>query len=150
MSTSENTMKLMESFIGAFEGSDRPQGKEREQWVAQWAEDAVWECPLMPQPLRLEGPDQISTFMLWMMDASPEYRVLEKTVFPSADPNEVFVEARGDGPVDGGGRYTQHYLVHFRTRDGQISHVREFLNPIAVFNAFGEEKLTAAFDAFAA
>lgn len=148
MSTSEDTMQLMERFIGAFEGSDRPQGAEREEWIAMWAEDAVWECPLMPQPFRLEGREQICTFMLWMMDASPEYRVIEKIVFPSADPNEVFVEARGDGPVDGGGRYTQHYIVHFRTSGGKIVHVREFLSPIAVFDGFGEERINAAFAAF--
>lgn len=150
MSTSEDTLQLAERFIGAFEGSDRPQGEQREEWISMWADDAVWECPLMPQPLRLEGREQISTFMLWIMDGSPEYRVIEKIVFPSADPDEVFVEARGDGPVDGGGRYTQHYLVHFRASNGKIVHVREFLNPIAVFDGFGEERLTEAFAAFSA
>lgn len=148
MSTSEDTLRLAERFIGAFEGAERPQGDQREQWISMWADDAVWECPLMPQPLRLEGREQICAFMLWIMDSSPEYKVIEKTVFNSADSNEVFVEARGDGPVDGGGRYTQHYIVHFRTRDGKISHVREFLNPIAVFDGFGEERLAAAFAAF--
>lgn len=139
----------MDRFIGAFEGTERPQGEERERWVAMWAEDSVWECPLLPNPPRLQGPKQICAFMLWMMDASPEYRVVEKTVFPSADPDEVFLEVRGDGSSDGGGRYTQHYLIHFRTRDGKIAHVREFLSPIAVFNAFGEERTNQAFAAFA-
>lgn len=148
MTTSDTTNQLMERFIGAFEGTQRPQGAERDDWVSMWADDAVWECPLMPQPLRLEGRDQIATFMLWMMDASPDYQVIGKIVFPSANPDEVFVEARGDGPVAGGGRYTQHYLVHVRTRNGQLSHVREFLNPVAVFNAFGQDEINAAFAAF--
>lgn len=148
MATSDETRNLMQRFIGAFEGTDRPHGEKREQWVNMWAEDAVWECPLMPEPFRLEGREQICTFMLWMMDASPDYRVIEKIVFPSEDPDEVFVEARGDGSVDGGGRYTQHYIVHFRTAHGEIKHVREFLSPIAVFNAFGEERIAAAFASF--
>lgn len=148
MTTSNTTMDLITTFLGAFEGTDRPQGTEREAWIEMWREDAVWECPLMPTPYRLESRDKISTFMLWMMDASPDYQIISKTIFPSANPDEAFAEVRGDGPVDGGGRYTQHYLVHFETSDGKISRVREFLNPIAVFNAFGEDRINAAFESF--
>lgn len=57
-----------------------------------WSDDAVWECPLMPQPLKLEGREQICACKLSILDSSPEYKVIET----STPPEETDVSTAGD------------------------------------------------------
>jgi len=53
------------------------------------------------------------------------------------DGSRLFVEQRGNMTMPDGRLYRNRYVFRFDIRDGRVSHVREYLNPIISAYAFG-------------
>jgi ketosteroid isomerase-like protein len=54
----------------------------------------------------------------------------------SGDGNRLFLEQRGNMTMPDGKPYRNRYVFRFDIRDGRVSHVREYLNPIISAYAF--------------
>jgi ketosteroid isomerase-like protein len=54
----------------------------------------------------------------------------------SGDGSRVFIEQRGNMTMPDGKPYRNRYVFRFDIRDGRVSHVREYLNPIISAYAF--------------
>jgi ketosteroid isomerase-like protein len=54
----------------------------------------------------------------------------------TADGSRVFIEQRGNMILSDGRPYRNKYVFRFSIRDGRVSHVREYLNPIIAACAF--------------
>jgi ketosteroid isomerase-like protein len=54
----------------------------------------------------------------------------------TGDGSRVFIEQRGNMVLSDGRAYRNKYVFRFSIRDGRVSHVREYLNPIIAAYAF--------------
>jgi ketosteroid isomerase-like protein len=54
----------------------------------------------------------------------------------TGDGSRVFIEQRGNMVLSDGRPYRNKYVFRFSIRDGRVSHVREYLNPIIAAYAF--------------
>jgi ketosteroid isomerase-like protein len=54
----------------------------------------------------------------------------------TGDGSRVFIEQRGNMILSDGRPYRNKYVFRFSIRDGRVSHVREYLNPIIAAYAF--------------
>lgn len=59
-------------------------------------------------------------------------------MYRDADASVVVLEYEVHGhPVHGGAAYHNHFVSIVTVADGKVSHWRDYLDPIAVFNATG-------------
>ncbi len=107
-------------------------------------DDAVYEMPFSESGStapglfrRFEGRDAVVEF--WektsgggIASLPPEDVELSIT----ADGGRLFIEQRGDMTMPDGKPYRNRYVFRFDIRDGRISHVREYINPIISAYAF--------------
>ena len=54
----------------------------------------------------------------------------------TADGSRLFIEQRGNMTMADGRPYRNRYVFRFDVRDGRVSHVREYINPIISAHAF--------------
>jgi len=54
----------------------------------------------------------------------------------TGDGSRVFIEQRGNMILSDGRAYRNRYVFRFSIRDGRVSHVREYINPIIAAYAF--------------
>jgi ketosteroid isomerase-like protein len=62
----------------------------------------------------------------------------------TGDGSRVFIEQRGNMVLPDGRPYRNKYVFRFSIRDGRISHVREYFNPVIAAYAF-RRKIANAF-----
>lgn len=62
----------------------------------------------------------------------------------TADGSRVFIEQRGNMVLPDGRPYRNKYVFRFSIRDGRISHVREYFNPVTAAYAF-RRKIAGSF-----
>ena len=101
-------------------------------------DDAVMEFPyhLPTTPAQLVGKPEIERFFAGFGD----FLVLEETrltaVHETADPNVGILEYEGTGTATKTGRpYRQKYITVLTFRSGQISHWKDYWNPVSVLDA---------------
>ena len=106
-----------------------------------YAVDAVHEFPFTRPgvPSRMEGRDAIMSFIIAFWSASPlryeRYRTI--AIHGTADPDTIVVEQEVEGTSSTTGSFVLPNIVVLMARHGQIAHVRDYANLLAVEEAIG-------------
>jgi ketosteroid isomerase-like protein len=103
------------------------------EWIELWADDGVCEFPFASpgRPKLLQGKEQILAYMTAYPSRISIDGVHELRVHPALDPNVVIVEMTIKGrAVETDKPYNQHYVIVAETRDGKLTHYREYWNPL--------------------
>ena len=106
-----------------------------------YAAGAVHEFPFTRPgaPARLEGRDTIMGFIAAFWDTSPlryeRYRTI--AIHQTADPDTIVVEQEVAGTSATTGPFVLPNLLVLRTRHGQITHLRDYANLLALADALG-------------
>jgi uncharacterized protein len=105
---------------------------ETDRMAGLFTADAVFEFPFAPEgfPRRLEGRDAIAAFLRQFPKYYRRVRFLDRQVTPLADGSGVVAEYRGEWETVKERPYNNTYVAVVRFRDGQVSHIREFFNPL--------------------
>lgn len=117
-----------------------------------YAADAVYELPfLFPgMPARYDGREQVRAAYrtAWAATDAQPRAVQEVTVHATTDPEVVIVEQVVVGVVASSGKpFEFPGVLVLRVHDGQITHVRDYMDGLAVAHAMG--RLPAVADALA-
>ena len=106
-----------------------------------YAVDAVHEFPFSRPgvPSRMEGKDAIMSFITAFWSTSPlryeRYRTI--AIHGTADPDTIVVEQEVEGISSTTGSFVLPNIVVLKIRHGQIAHVRDYANLLAVEEAIG-------------
>jgi ketosteroid isomerase-like protein len=134
----DETTQLVEAFYAAIEA------KDAESVEAMLTEDVVVVHPFtfsgatMPEA-EFEGREQVMGYVNGLFTSFSQISIAD-------DGSTVFVEAQGDFiAAQGNLPYRNVYVFKLELRDGQISAIREYYNPVIFAMTFGE-KLGSAFE----
>jgi ketosteroid isomerase-like protein len=106
-----------------------------------YAADAVHEFPFTRPgvPARAEGRDAIMSFITAFWDTSPlryeRYRTI--AIHRTADPDAIVAEQEVEGISSTTGPFVLPNILVLKTRHGQIAHLRDYANLLAVEAATG-------------
>ena len=106
-----------------------------------YAIDAVHEFPFTRPgvPARAEGRDAIMNFITAFWNTSPlryeRYRTI--AIHGTADPDTIVVEQEVEGTSSTTGSFILPNILVLKTRHGQIAHLRDYANLLAVEEATG-------------
>jgi ketosteroid isomerase-like protein len=111
--------------------------------IARSADDLgrVYEFPFTRPgaPARMEGRDAIMGFITAFWDTSPlryeRYRTI--AIHQTADPDTIVVEQEVAGTSATTGSFVLPNLLVLRARHGQITHLRDYANLLALADALG-------------
>lgn len=139
------TRKILENYLGQYAAENW------DAWIALWAEDGVLEFPYAPagRKSRYAGKTEILAYMK-ATAARMAGRIATEgldyfNIHAMHDPQEVCFEMSVRGRVTAtGAPYTQKYISVVQTRDGKITHYREYWNPLASMDAHGGREVWAA------
>jgi len=104
-----------------------------EEWIDLWTEDGICEFPFARAeiPKCLKGQEEILTYMTGYPSRFSIEGVDELRVHQGLDPNLLVVEMTVIGrAVETGKPYNQQYVIVAGTRNGKLSHYREYSNPL--------------------
>jgi ketosteroid isomerase-like protein len=108
-----------------------------------YAVDAVHEFPFTSPgvPSRLEGRDEIVNWIAAGWKASPlkyeRYRTL--AIYDTSDPETIIVEQEAVGTSASTGEFALPNIVVLTVRNGQIAHLRDYVNVLAAAAALGRD-----------
>jgi ketosteroid isomerase-like protein len=106
-----------------------------------YAADAVHEFPFTRPgvPSRMEGRDAIMSFLTAFWSTSPlryeRYRTI--AIHGTPDPDTIIVEQEVEGISSTTGSFVLPNIMVLKTRHGQIAHLRDYANLLAVGEAIG-------------
>ncbi|HEX5113609.1 MAG TPA: nuclear transport factor 2 family protein [Pseudonocardiaceae bacterium] len=108
-----------------------------------YAVDAVHEFPFTAPgfPSRLVGRDEIMnwTTAVWHTDAFRYERYRTLASYATDDPDTIVVEQEAIGTSAVTGAFALPNLMVLTVRDGQIVHLRDYVNVLAAAAAVGHE-----------
>jgi ketosteroid isomerase-like protein len=108
-----------------------------------YALDAVHEFPFAYPgvPSRLEGRDAIVNWIAAGWKAAPlKYeRYRTRAVHDTGDPETIIVEQEAEGTSATTGEFTLPNIIVLTTRNGQVAHLRDYVNVRAAAAALGYE-----------
>jgi ketosteroid isomerase-like protein len=115
-------------------------------------EDAVYEIPFSESGStepggfrRYAGVTEVVDFWMATTANGPKSLGAEDVELSiTADGSRVFIEQRGNMILPDGRPYRNKYVFRFSIRDGRVSHVREYFNPVIAAYAF-KRKIANAF-----
>jgi ketosteroid isomerase-like protein len=115
-------------------------------------EDAVYEIPFSESGSteaggfrRYAGTAEVVEFWMATTANGPKNLGAEDVELSiTGDGSQVFIEQRGNMVLTDGRPYRNKYVFRFSIRDGRISHVREYFNPVVAAYAF-KRKIANAF-----
>lgn len=113
--------------------------RSAEDMASVYAIDAVHEFPFTRPglPSRMEGRDTIVAFTTAFWGTTPlryeRYRTI--AIHGTADPDTIVVEQEVEGSSSTTGPFVLPNIMVFNTRRGQISHLRDYANLLAVEEA---------------
>ena len=124
--TAHEQVQLVEAYFDAGEALDV------DRIVAFFAEDALFELPFAPAgfPGYHEGRDAIAAFLQQFPKYYRRIRLLDRRITPLGDGSGVVAEYRGEWETSKGRPYNNTYIALIRIREGRITHMREFFNPL--------------------
>jgi ketosteroid isomerase-like protein len=108
------------------------------EWIELWADDGVCEFPFASpgRPRLLQGKEQILAYMTTYPSRIFIEGVDKLRVHPALDPHVVVVEMTIKGrAVETDKPYNQQYVIVAETRDGKLTHYREYWNPLVLDEA---------------
>lgn len=130
---------------GPLEALDRMRAAAIAQSAAEmgqvYAPDAVHEFPFTRPgaPARMEGRDAIIGFITGFWDTSPlryeRYRTI--AIHQTADPDTIVVEQEVAGTSTTTGSFVLPNVLVLQARHGQITHLRDYANLLALADALG-------------
>ena len=89
-------------------------------------------------PPRIEGRQALAELYRPYGNALELDRCFDLAVYHDPDKGVAVLEYASEGrTVDGNRPYANRYISVITIRDGEIVHWRDYLNPVAVFNALG-------------
>jgi phenazine biosynthesis protein len=95
------------------------------------------------EPIIIRGRDRLGEHGVWSRRCFPDWVWTNIQIFETQDPNVFWVECDGEGeirfPSYPDGHYRNHFLHSFLLESGRIKLQREFMNPVAQFQALGIE-----------
>jgi ketosteroid isomerase-like protein len=106
-----------------------------------YAVDAVHEFPFTRPgvPSRMEGRDAIMSFITAFWSTSPlryeRYRTI--AIHGTADPDTIVVEQEVEGTSSTTGPFALPNIMVLKARHGEIAHLRDYANLLAVEEAAG-------------
>ena len=121
--------ELLDHVLSLF-GTDRAS-----ELVNCYTPDWVLELPFADPPVRLEGGQEIGAYLASRLDTFV-FTLSLTAVHECLDPDLLVVEYESDGHVTHTGRpYRNTYIALWRFRDGKVSGVKEFPNPMGAAEA---------------
>jgi uncharacterized protein len=137
-STPEETFRLMLDLLLA---------KDMDAVADLWAEHGTAEFPFAAgsSPERLDGREAVRGYLAGYPDLLDVRAYPAITVHHTRQPDTVVVEFTADGrTVSTGEPYRLRYITVVTTRNGLITHYRDYWNPLAVAEAAGASPERAA------
>jgi hypothetical protein len=121
--------ELLDHVLSLF-GTDRAG-----ELVNCYTPDWVLELPFADPPVRLEGGQEIGAYLASRLDTFV-FTLSLTAVHECLDPDLLVVEYESDGHVSHTGKpYRNTYIALWRFRDGRVSGVKEFPNPMVAAEA---------------
>jgi len=121
--------ELLDHVLALF-GTDRAG-----ELVNCYTPDWVLELPFADPPVRLEGGQEIGAYLASRLDTFV-FTLSLTAVHECLDPDLLVVEYESDGHVSHTGKpYRNTYIALWRFRDGRVSGVKEFPNPMVAAEA---------------
>lgn len=118
--------------------------RDRTALAAAVTEDVIHEIPFAESGLtepgshrQFAGRDDVVSFWLTIVPGIKVGRPEDIELSVNGDGSRIFIEQRGDMTMPDGKRYRNRYVFRFDTRDGKVSHSREYFNPVTAAYAFG-------------
>jgi ketosteroid isomerase-like protein len=115
--------------------------RSAEDMSSVYAADAVHEFPFTRPgvPSRIEGRDAIMSLITAFWSTSPlryeRYRTI--AIHDTADPDTIVVEQEVQGTSSTTGSFVLPNIVVLKARHGEIAHLRDYANILAVEEATG-------------
>ena len=115
--------------------------RSTEDMSSVYAADAVHEFPFTRPgvPSRMEGRDAIMSLITAFWSTSPlryeRYRTI--AIHDTADPDTIVVEQEVQGTSSTTGSFVLPNIVVLKARHGEIAHLRDYANILAVEEATG-------------
>lgn len=128
-------MKLIQSFLDLLEQ------KELNSWIDLWNEDGRQINPYAPKgfPRILDGKSAIFHHWSGIPNAYGKIAFTDREVYPTLDPNIIFVEFRGKIEVlKNNKNYNNTYCCRFTFSKGRILNYVEYFDPILLQESLGD------------
>ena len=122
---------------------DGLEGQDIESVAALLAEDATIEIPLsntgdLGPWFKFEGKDEALGYIKTIFENFGQVKLLDRAVYVSEDGRTVFVETTGDLVQRAtNASYRNKYVFKFTIRDGRVTHVSEYANPVTFAKLMG-------------
>lgn len=118
------------------------QAKDKKAIFAILADDFALEIPI-----NLSGTNDYSDSWQGLEAADANYdttfRIIQDIVYvdlevtPGSDPDIAFIEGLGVMTMANGRPYRNRYVFRFEAKDGKLTRIREYTNPVTSAIAFG-------------
>jgi hypothetical protein len=111
-----------------------------DEWIELWTEDGVLEFPFAPKGRQrvYRGRAEILAYMKAAVGKLTVDAVETARTYAMEDPLVAVVELTIRGRTAAGRPYHQSYVMFFETENGKLARYREYWNPLASMEAFGE------------
>ena len=112
---------------------------DNSQWRTLIADEILWElayAPSLGHPKELSGKEQVLTHASWFAGAVENFRFSDLKVYELADSDGAIAEVKGEGLIKSTGRiYNQMYVIFLRAKNGKITFLREYFDPVRAAKA---------------
>ena len=112
---------------------------DNSRWRTLIADEIVWElafAPSLGHPKQLSGKDQVFAHASWFTGAVENFRFTDLKVYELADSDGAIAEVKGEGLIKSTGRtYSQMYVIFLRAKNGKITFMREYFDPVRAARA---------------
>lgn len=115
---------------------------DMDNWLDLLHDDLVLEFPYaysLGMPGRIVGKETSVAYLASVMKHFPGLAFRNVSIEPMADPSTVLVQYEGGCTIASGARYEQVYITIQKFKDGKMILFREFWNPAAITEAFGND-----------
>jgi ketosteroid isomerase-like protein len=112
---------------------------DADQMLANYTDDMVLELPYSDPPMTLRSKAEVHGYLAKAFQVF-KFHLDITDVYETTDPDVLVAEYSGEGQVTTTGKpYNNSYIGVYRFRDGLISWVREFYNPIVSVRALSKD-----------
>jgi ketosteroid isomerase-like protein len=131
----EKNIKLIQSFLDLLEQ------KDLDTWINLWDEDGRQSNPYAPRgfPRILSGKNAIYHHWSGVPNAYGKIAFTEREIYPTLDPDVIFIEFRGKIEVLKTNRnYNNTYCCRFTFSKGKLVNYVEYFDPIILLESLGD------------
>ncbi|MBF8706244.1 nuclear transport factor 2 family protein [Pseudomonas putida] len=107
---------------------------DHEKWKSLLAPDIVWELPFAPSlghPEKLVGREQVLNHVGWFVGAVESFQFHNLRIQQFTDPLTAVAHVKAQGIITETGKpYSREYVVFVSVREGKLTHIREYFDPV--------------------